>query len=156
MFSTRLNFGKNSVWNYFNEFLRKISKAFFHNQIFYLPYLRNGWSSWCETKRKWVNWMLHMFTFDLDLWPWIFKVKLYLGNGTSRSNLEFTISQPKMVRLPRNKNQPYWLNARPQMTSSGLTLAMTLTLNFQGQILNLLYLSQKWSDCHKTKSKHIN
>ena len=33
---------------------------------------------------------------------------------------------------------------------------MTLTLNFQGQIWNLLYLNQKWSDCHKTKSKHID
>ena len=33
---------------------------------------------------------------------------------------------------------------------------MTLTLNFQGQISNWLYLSQKWSDCHETKSKHTN
>ena len=33
---------------------------------------------------------------------------------------------------------------------------MTLTLNFQGQIWNLLYLSQKFSDCHETKSKHID
>ena len=33
---------------------------------------------------------------------------------------------------------------------------MTLTLNFQGQISNWLYLCQKWSDCHETKSKHIN
>ena len=41
------------------------------------------------------------------------------------------------------------------MWPSGLTLAMTLTLNFQGQIWNLLYLSQKWSDCHGIKSKHI-
>ena len=32
---------------------------------------------------------------------------------------------------------------------------MTLTLNFQGQIWNLLYLSQKWSNYHETKSKHI-
>ena len=40
----------------------------------------------------------------------------------------------------------------PQMRSSGLTLAMTLTLNFQGQIWNLLYLGQRWSDCHKTKA----
>ena len=31
----------------------------------------------------------------------------------------------------------------------------TLTLNFQGQTWNLLYLSPKWSDCHETKSKHI-
>ena len=33
---------------------------------------------------------------------------------------------------------------------------VTLTYIFQGQIWNLLYLSQKWSDCHETKSKHIN
>ena len=33
---------------------------------------------------------------------------------------------------------------------------MTLTLNFQGQISNWLYLSQKWSDCHETISKHID
>ena len=33
---------------------------------------------------------------------------------------------------------------------------VTLTFNFQGQIWNLLYLSQKWSDCHETKSKHID
>ena len=31
-----------------------------------------------------------------------------------------------------------------------------LTLNFQGQTLNLLYLSKKWPDCHETKSKHID
>ena len=40
------------------------------------------------------------------------------------------------------------------MWPSGLTLAMTLTLNFQGQMRNWLYLCQKWSDCHDTKSKH--
>ena len=61
-----------------------------------------------------------------------------------------------MVRLPRNKKQTYRLNSRAQMWPSGLTLAMTLSLNFQGQIQNLLYLSQKWSDCHETKSKHID
>ena len=42
------------------------------------------------------------------------------------------------------------------MWPSVLTLAMTLTLNFQGQIWTSLYLSQKWSDCHETKSKHID
>ena len=71
-------------------------------------------------------------------------------------NMEFAISQPKMVQLSRNKNQAYRLNSGPQMWPSHLTLAMTLTLNFQGQSWNLLYLSQKWSDCHKTKSKHID
>ena len=74
----------------------------------------------------------------------------------SRSNIEFAISQPKMVRLTRNEKQTYRLNSRPQMWPSGLTLAMILTLNFQGQIWNLLYLSQKWCDCHETKSKYID
>ena len=74
----------------------------------------------------------------------------------SRSNMDFAISQSKMVRLPQNKKQTYRLISRPQMWPSGLTLDMTLTLNFQGQIWNWLYLCQKWSDCHKTKSKHID
>ena len=29
-------------------------------------------------------------------------------------------------------------------------------MGLQGQIWNLLYLSQKWFDCHETKNKHIN
>ena len=37
-----------------------------------------------------------------------------------------------------------------------LISVLTLTLNFQGKIWNLLYLSQNWSDCHQTKSKHID
>ena len=61
-----------------------------------------------------------------------------------------------MVRLPRNEKQTYRWNSRAQMWPSGLILAMTLTLNFQGQIWNFLYLSQKWPDCHETKSKHID
>ena len=38
----------------------------------------------------------------------------------------------------------------------GLTLVMALTLNFHGQIWNLLYISQNWSYCHETKIKHID
>ena len=33
----------------------------------------------------------------------------------SRSNMEFAISQPKMVRLPPNEKQTYRLNSRAQM-----------------------------------------
>ena len=33
---------------------------------------------------------------------------------------------------------------------------MALTFNFHGQLWNLLYLSQKWSHCHETKSKRID
>ena len=61
-----------------------------------------------------------------------------------------------MVRLPRNEKQTYRLHSRPQMWPSDLTLTMTLTLNFQGQIWNFLYIKQKWSDCHETKSKHTD
>ena len=35
-------------------------------------------------------------------------------------------------------------------------IVVTLTYNFQGQIWYLLYLSQKWSDCHEITSKHID
>ena len=64
----------------------------------------------------------------------------------SRLKMEFAISQPKMVQLPRKEKQTYRLNSRPQMWPWGLTLAMTLTLNFQGQIWNLLSLNQSWSE----------
>ena len=74
----------------------------------------------------------------------------------SRSNMELAISMPKIVRSPRNEKRTLQLNSRPQMWPSDLTLALTLTLNFHGQIWNLLYLNQKWSDCHETKSKHID
>ena len=55
-----------------------------------------------------------------------------------------------MVRLPRNEKQTHRLNSRLQMGPSDLTLALTLTLNSQGQIWNWLYLCQKLSDCHET------
>ena len=48
----------------------------------------------------------------------------------SRSNMEFAISLPKIVQLPRNEKQTYCLNSRPQMWPMGLTLAMTLTFQF--------------------------
>ena len=44
--------------------------------------------------------------------------------------MEFAISQPKVVRLPRNEKQTYWLNFRPQMWPIGLTLTITLTFEF--------------------------
>ena len=90
-----------------------------------------------------TDYILGDFRCDLDL-------------EFSRSNIELAISQPKMVGLPRNEKQTHRLNSRLQMGPWGLTLAMTLTLNFQGQISNWLYLSQKWSDWHETKSKYID
>ena len=44
------------------------------------------------------------------------------------------------------------------MWPSGLTstMTLTLTLNFQGQIWDLLYLSPKLSNCHETKSELLD
>ena len=79
-----------------------------------------------------------------------------LDHEFSRSNMEYTISQPKMVQLSWNEKQTYQLSFRPQMWPSDLALAMNSTLNFQGQIWNLLYLNPKWPNCNERKSKHID
>ena len=65
MLSNWLNFGGILSKN-FSEFVPKISNAFFPSWTCYLLYLRNGWSNWCETKRKWVDWMLRWLLY---LWP---------------------------------------------------------------------------------------
>ena len=74
----------------------------------------------------------------------------------SRFNPEFAISWPKMMRLPRSKKRTCRLMFEPQMWPLDLTLFMTLTLNFQGQLWNSPYLSQKWFNCQETKSRHID
>ena len=48
--------------------------------------------------------------------------------------------------------KPYQLNSKPQMWPLGLTLAVTLTLNFQGQMWNSLYLSQNGPIAAKQKA----
>ena len=42
--------------------------ALFQGQTLFWPYLRNGWSDWCEMKRKCIGWILGTIC-DLDLWP---------------------------------------------------------------------------------------
>ena len=73
-----------------------------------------------------------------------------------RSNMEFAISQPKMVWSPRNEKQIYRLNSRRQMRPSGLTSAMTLTSNFPGTNMEFAISQPKCYYCHATKSKHID
>ena len=106
---------------------------------------------WLPRNKKqtyWLNSKPQMWTYNLTL-----ALTLTLN---FEGHMEFAISRSKMVWLPWNKKQTYWLNSKPQIWPLDLTLAMTLTLNFQGQIRNLLYLGQKWSDCHETKSQHID
>ena len=114
---------------------------------------RNNFEKFLDFFHFWHN---HL-PWPIDCLIWFFlDFRRDLDLEFSMSNMEFAVSLPTMVWLPRNKKQTYQLNSRPQMWPSGLTLAMTLTLNFQGQTLNLLYLSQKWSDCNETKSKHMD
>ena len=91
-----------------------------------------------------IDWTLSLKR-DHRIWPWpcIFKVKYGIHYISAKNG-------------PIAIKQTYRLNSKPQMWPLDLTLAMTLTLNFQGQIWNLLYLVQKWSDYHETKSKHID
>ena len=121
----------------------------FQGQISNWLYLSQKWSDCHKTKSKHSDWTLG-FKWNHRVWPWpwpwpwIFKVKYWIGYISA-----------KMFRLPQNEKQTHRLNSRLQMGPSDLTLALTLTLNSQGQIWNWLYLCQKWSDCHETKSKHI-
>ena len=72
------------------------------------------------------------------------------------SNIQFALSQQKIGWLPRNEKQTYQLNIRPQMWQSILTLAMTMTLNFQGKIFSLIYISNKCPDCHILENRNID
>ena len=49
---------------------------------------------------------------------------------SSRSNMEFPISQTKMVRLPRNKKQTYRLNSKASNVTIRFDLGLDLDLDF--------------------------
>ena len=73
-------------------------------------------------------------SISIELWASNVNIGFDLGYNLdlefSRSNIKFVISQPKMVQLPWNEKQTCWLNLRPQMWPSGLSLAMSLTLKY--------------------------
>ena len=121
----------------------------FQGQIWNWLYLSQKWCDCHETISKHISWSQGL-KCDHRVWPWpwpwpwIFKVKYGIGHISAKNG-----------PIATKRKATYRLNSRPQMWPSDLILAMTLTLNFQGQMWNLLYLNQKWSDCHETKSKHI-
>ena len=130
------------------EFSRSncISGMGLKGHIWNLLYLNQKWFHCHKTKGKHIYWMLgikwgHWVWPCPWPWPWIFKVNCGICYISAKNGL-----------LPRNEKQTCQLKFRPQMGPLGLILAMTLTLNYQGQLWNLLYLSQKWSDCHETKA----
>ena len=113
------------------------------NMDFAISYPKMVWLSPNEKQRysNHIDWTLG-FECDQWGWPWLFRNDLDLE--FSRSNMEFALSQPKMIWLSRNENQT--LISRLQMWPLGLPLAMTLILNCLGPVETLLYLSQKWSE----------
>ena len=64
------------------------------------------------------------------------------------------ISQEKMVWLPQNEKHIHRLDARPQICPPVRTLTMTMTLNFQGQILDLLYICIRRNESIAMKKKN--
>ena len=96
----------------------------FQGQISNLLYLSQKWSDCYQTKSKHIDWTLGL-KCDHWVWPWPWPWPWIF-----RSNMEFPLSQPKVVRLPRNEKQTYWLNSRPQMWPMGLNLTITLTFEF--------------------------
>ena len=133
------------IWTKYPKFVVTLTLNF-QGQIWNLLYLRQKLSDCHETKSKHIDWTLglkcdHWIWPWPWHWPWTFKIKYGICY----------ISE-KMVRLPRNEKLINRLHSRPQMWPSGLTLALTLTLNFQGQIWNLLYLSQNGPIAMKRKA----
>ena len=96
----------------------------FKGQIWNLLYIiQNG-----AIATKWkANISIDLKASNVSIW---FDLCHDLDLEFSRSNMEFAISLPKMVWLPWNEKQTYWLNSRPQMWPMDLTLAMTLTFEF--------------------------
>ena len=83
------------------------------------------------------------FTHDLDL-------------GFSRSNFENAVSQEWEGRLTWNEMDLSWQNVGPMLWLSMFTSPVTLTLDFQGQILKKSYLRNGMADWHWTKGMWIN
>ena len=89
---------------------------FFQGQTLYRTYLRNGWSDWCETKRRCIGWILgKLCDLDLspDLWPWprSFKVKVWnsliWGMGGWLTWNERDVSRSFMT-MTVTYGQPWW------------------------------------------------
>ena len=102
------------------------------------------------TKRKWVNWMLCWLgylwpwpltlTIGLDLWPWIFKVRLYLGIGRPDYH---GMKGTGVDRMPWCETLRKWVN----WTLHWLGYLWLLPWIFKVKV----YLLNGRADCHGTK-----
>ena len=78
-------------------------------------------------------------------WPWIFKVKYGICDIVAKNGLIASKQKANIL-----------IEVYASNVTIDLTFTMTLTLNFQGWIWNLQYISQKWCDCYETKSKQTD
>ena len=83
------------------------------------------------------------FTHDLDL-------------RFSRSNFENAVSQEWEGRLTWNERDLSRQNVGPMLWLSMFTSSMTLTLDFQGQIMKKSYLRNGMADWHGTKGMWVD
>ena len=95
-----------------------------------------------DVKQKWIEstgCYADLDIFDLGLWPWIFKVKLYLGNG--RPDCHGT-KGTRVDRMPWCETLRKWVN----WTLRWLVYIwpLPLTLNFQ----DLIVSRNGRPDCH--------
>ena len=124
MFRTWLDFGEILLETgfFWRIFFRNFGGVF-QGQTSFWPYLRNGWSDWCETKSSsvecWVYDVTLIFdlTHDLDLG--IFKVKFRNSCISVVGLIDVKCKGSELVR--------YWADR--------MTTPMTLTFKFQGRSL---------------------
>ena len=122
----------------------------FQGQFLKKSYLRNGMADWHWMKGMWVDRMLDpCCDFQLSLTH-------DLGLGFSRSDFEKVLSYEWDGPLTWNGRDVSRLNVGPMLWLSIFTSSMTLTLDFQGQILKKSYLRNVMADWHRTKGMWVD
>ena len=86
-----------------------------------------------------------------NMWPWPLTSLMALTLDVSRSNFKIPVSQELLVWLMGNENEVSWYDNGSIAWHCPLTTPMTLTLEFQGQSLKLLYLRNGAADWHGMK-----
>ena len=122
----------------------------FQGQIMKMVYLRNGMADWHGAKGMWVDRMLHPLC-DFQLWPqpwpwpWIFKVKFWKNRI---SGMGWPIDMGwKGCESIECESIKCWTH----VVTFNFPSPMTFTLDFQGQILKMLYLRNGMADWHGIK-----
>ena len=99
----------------------------------------------CESIKCWT----HVLTFNVHLTH-------YLDLGFSRSNFEKVLFYEWDGWLTWNERDVSRRNVGPMLWLSNYTSSMTLTLDFQGQILKNSYLRNGMADWHGTKGMWVD